>query len=172
LLIGITASVTVSCDLIWLSQRSTASADQADAAASLDGPQINQPAPRFYLHDQYGKARSLPALQGRSILAFFCGCQRCHDAARRIAALQKYHKINTLTSVVALDAAGVHRFQKSTKLEGTLLADPTDIVAKKYASEFCPRIWVIDADGRIIYRSESGLAGLPLSKAIDKITAL
>lgn len=171
--LGITALIViVSCSvaltLRLIGARSTASG----AIAGGPGPSVGQQAPNFSLLTIGGRKVTLSSLQGRDApIAFFCGCNRCHQAATCIARLQKQGKLRNLISVIALDKEGAKTFQSQTHLGGVLLSDPSENASTLYASSDCPRLWRVSATGTISYRSGSDLEGQALSNALVAISS-
>jgi peroxiredoxin len=129
---------------------------------------IGQSAPDFTLPDLKGQKQALSAKQGRTTaLMFFCGCGRCHTAARKIAVQQKHGKLRSLVTVLALDSSAAREFQRETGLAGMILCDPSDTTAEIYRSTFCPRLWVVSPSGQIQYRSAYALEGADLADALQ-----
>jgi peroxiredoxin len=135
-------------------------------------PAVGDVAPGFSLPDITGRSVSLASFRGRSIvLAFFCGCDRCHAAALKIASRQRAGDFGNFVAVVAMDQQEAIAFQSATKVRGTILVDPDENIAVKYGSEFCPRLWGIRSDGRIAFRSKRALEDGDLADALDKANA-
>lgn len=140
---------------------------------STNGPDVGTLAPDFKLSNTRGLMYPLSSFRGHPLtLAFFCGCDRCHIAARKIATMQREGKLRSLVAVIALDPVATLAFQRDTGLQGTLLIDTSDATAEKYQSDFCPRIWRLDSDGYVSYRSEVALEGNDLTKSLEDITHL
>lgn len=128
---------------------------------------LGQSAPNFALPDLNGQTQTFSAQQGRTTaLIFFCGCGRCHTAAKEIANQQRHGKLRSIVTVLALDRVRAREFQRKTGLVGTILCDPSDATAENYQSTFCPRLWVVSASGQIQYRSAYALEGSDLSDAL------
>lgn len=129
---------------------------------------LGQAAPNFALPDLKGKVQALSMQRGKTTaLIFFCGCSRCHTAARRIADQQRHGSLRSLVTVLALDSVAAHKFQRETGLAGMILCDPSDATAEMYQSSFCPRLWVVSPSGRIQYRSAYALEGSDLTDALQ-----
>ena len=139
-------------------------------ASNSDDLQIGQPAPLFALYDLEGHRQKLLAKRSQPVaLAFFCGCNRCHTAATRIATLQRRGELKPFISVVALNREEGRRFQIETGLQGEILSDSSDAVARAYQSEFCPRLWALGPEGTITYRSGILLEGTTLAVALKSM---
>ncbi len=142
----------------------TQNSNQANSPELL----VGQSAPNFALPDLNGRTQTLSAQQGRTTaLIFFCGCGRCHTAAKEIANQQRHGKLRSIVTVLALDRVRACEFQRETGLAGTILCDPSDATAENYQSTFCPRLWVVSASGQIQYRSAYALEGSDLTDALQ-----
>lgn len=142
------------------------------ASVFSEGPRVGQHAPDFSLTDLDGRVQTLAAQRGhRTVLAFFCGCDRCHAAAKQIGIMQRQGKMRSFVSVVALDRKAARQFQTENRLQGMILSDPNDTTAERYDSDLCPRLWRISAEGVIRYRSEAGLEGTRLAAALTTAEA-
>lgn len=121
-------------------------------------------APNFTLPDADGKSRTLAEFRGRPVtLFFYCGCEWCHKVStlwgqfERGGALPKGApgKPPATLIVYAGDAAGVKQFANETGISGSetvLLTDPQlDVTISKFDAEPCPRVFVIDPAGKIVY---------------------
>lgn len=99
-------------------------------------------------------------------LVFFCGCGRCKEAAFVLAKAQKARTFPAMLFVVAMPPTQAKQFAQQTGIRGTLISDDNDRLAEIYDSTLCPRIWVVDKDGRIAFRSPALLAGTTLQDAL------
>ena len=77
--------------------------------------------------------------------------------------------LKNFVAVVGMDANGASAFQRSTGLRGQILIDLSDTAADRYDSEFCPRLWRIDASGKIAYRTRGALAGAELAGSLAEL---
>jgi peroxiredoxin len=146
---------------------------QLAAGEDGDGPAVGSQAPELKLVQLSGRAQMLSQMHGTPIrLAFFCGCNRCRAAATGIAELQRAGKLGQFVSVVSLDDAAAAEFVKETGISGTTVSDPGEVGETAYQSSFCPRLWVIDRNGRIQYRSPTALEGNELDEALHAIENL
>jgi peroxiredoxin len=116
------------------------------------------PAPDFTLPPVAGGAPiRLSSLRGRPVvLGFFCGCGFCQAAARRLgpeAARRGATMLAIMENEQQLQPEHVARFRAVTGFRGPILADRGGAVTRRYRSLQCPRIWVVDARGRVRYTS-------------------
>jgi cytochrome c biogenesis protein CcmG/thiol:disulfide interchange protein DsbE len=128
------------------------------AGAALAAPV--QTAPLFRLRDSAGKPHALADYRGRPVvLFFFCGCVPCHACAELWAQAQGSESPVPVTVVVySGDGASVNAFAHQTGLRpgpATLLTDPDDHVGALYHVSLCPRVFVLDAQGRIRYTNNA-----------------
>lgn len=129
-------------------------------------------APDFSLLSLNGQQFRLSSQKGHMTdVIFFCACDRCHKAAKRISELQRKGEFQGLVSIIALDAYGSRRFQRETGLGGVVLTDPSDRTAELYDAVACPRLIVV-ADGHsLVYKSGSNLEGVRLQQALTEAKA-
>lgn len=140
------------------------------AAPSINEPAVGSEASDFVLPEVDGKTVALSSLRGRPlILGFFCGCDRCHAAARRIAEWQRHGKLKDFVAVIALDRREARQFQHDTGLHSILLTDPSDQTAISYDSDNCPRLWQVSATGEILQRSDPALQGRMLDDTLARL---
>jgi hypothetical protein len=123
------------------------------------------PAPNFTLTDADGVKRSLTDYRGRPVaLYFFCGCDWCHDVAGKWSMMQRAGALSTaaddkngpVTLVVFQgDADAVKTFARETALDldhTVLMTDPdVSVTVDKYHAEPCPRVFVLDTAGNVVY---------------------
>jgi peroxiredoxin len=157
----------------------------APAAAPVSGSR----APAISLTDTSGTPRTLAGYAGHPVsLFFFCGCPWCHRCARLWGQLQHggaLDKTQAPTLVVFQGDAGMAKeFVAETGLDPTrtvVLPDPNLSVTLAYGSDVCPRVFVIDASGKIAYTNnhpgdaprkapESAIVGGAVG-ALQKLTA-
>lgn len=147
------------------------------------GAQTQAPAPDFHLRDVSGKLRSLQQFRGQPlVLFFFCGCIPCHNCAALWGEMQRTGAVPPTARTLAVflgDGAAAQSFAKETGLlvrQTVLLADPELKVARLYRAAPCPRVFVLDAAGRILYTNnhkedahQSASAAAVLSRVIDAL---
>jgi len=126
---------------------------------------VGQSVPAVTLPDNAGRKHSLAEFQGRPYaLFFFCGCAPCHDCARLWAQVQQNgdlqmggfgqgKKISTVVIFLGgVEAARSFVLETGLDLSQTLLlTDPDDHTTQKFQIIQCPRVFVVDAGGRLAY---------------------
>lgn len=117
-------------------------------------------APAFRLPDTAGKFHTLGAMRGHPMIVFFfCGCATCHAAAAMWeGAVESEKPIPTTWAVFSGDANDAKAFAAQTGLgrsSALYLTDPNDIVGGRYGVSLCPRVFVLDAKGRIRYTNNA-----------------
>lgn len=143
----------------------------SNLAVVSGGPAVGSLSPDFTLKDLHGQPHRLSEYRGKRVtLAFFCGCDRCHAAAKKIAALERAGSMGPIVSVIALDTDGGKEFMHSTGIRGAVLTDPNETVAQKYVSEFCPRLWQVGPDGKIAYASGIALENGELDSSLRTLS--
>lgn len=134
-------------------------------------PAIGRPAPDFALTTARGQTVQLGFLRTRPVLlCFFCNCGLCRAFAAEIARAKDLVK-KTQIVVVASDAAVVEEddFRRATGLEALYCHDAPPVVALRYASEECPRCWLIDTKGIVRYVNPERL--MPARKLVADLRA-
>lgn len=153
-------------------------------------------APGFTAADIDGKPRTLKDLRGKPVtLFFFCGCEWCRRFAKAWAEIdrsgglptaeaeQNRNADNPRTVVVFMgDADNVRAFVEDTGLDASRtvpIPDPRMDVTMKYKAVECPRIFVLDREGRIRYTNNhkddqprKAAAATLVSKTIDALRAV
>jgi peroxiredoxin len=126
--------------------------------SALPTPAVGQSAPGFALPAAGSDTPvRLTSLRGRSlVLCFFCGCGDCQAAARRLAPEARVLGARIVAVVEnerQLLPERIARFRRVTGFDGLLLADRGGAVTRRYRSQACPQVWVLDHDGVIRYRT-------------------
>jgi cytochrome oxidase Cu insertion factor (SCO1/SenC/PrrC family) len=133
----------------------------AEAANALtDG----DTAPPIDATDVSGKRFVLSAYKGHLVaLFFYCGCEPCHEVASAWSSLGRAGVLSTppfsradppVTVVVfSGDARAARAFATSVRTSPNtiLVPDPTLALTERYAVDPCPRVFILDAQGRIAY---------------------
>jgi peroxiredoxin len=137
-----------------------AAAEAPKEDPNFAGPfKIGQEAPDFTLKTADGKEMSLHQFRGkRVILNFFCGCSFCRGVAMAWNSLLKEKDVlPTRTLVVASFGQDYDKqFRIESAYNGPILYDTKSRdVAQKYDSRICPRVWVLDEKGKILYTNPS-----------------
>lgn len=126
------------------------------------------PAQNFTLTDIDGVKHSLADYRGRTVaLFFFCGCQWCHEVAGQWSTMQRagaLPKTGTAKDPITLivfsaDADGAKQFAHETALDmsSTVMLTDEDLavtMSKAYNAEPCPRVFVIDPGGNVVYTND------------------
>lgn len=118
-----------------------------------------QEAPDFTLKTADGKPISLHQYRGqRLLLNFFCGCSFCRGVAMSWNTLLKEKNVHPTRQLVV--ASFKPDYDKQFRIEsgynGRILYDTEKRdVAQKYDSRICPRVWVLDEQGKILYTNPS-----------------
>lgn len=135
------------------------------ATPSLKGPEIGKPAPDFTLNDLDGKAVTLSSLKGKVVVLewFNPECpfvKQSHTkgslkgyADKAIAKGVTWLAINS--AAPGKQGHGTQRNQEGIKafdLHHPVLVDPTGEVGHKYSATNTPQMFVIAADGTLVYR--------------------
>ncbi len=155
----ISYNVFIVCTLI-ASLTCLASARRTASARSLPALQI---APNFSLHDTNHHVHTLAEFNGKPVVIFFfCGCPWCHQCATDWANFQRGKVLPAASPghggvtlvVFSAPVAEVCEFAQQTGLdaETTILLPDSDMrVTNIYHAAICPRVFVLDAKGRIQY---------------------
>jgi peroxiredoxin len=115
-------------------------------------PKPGEPAPQFRLADAKGQQHSLAQYHGkRLVVHFFCGCSRCEAMARKWAAWQKKDPSVSMIGLVFFDPKYAGEFRQKTGVTFPLVKDPEKKTATQYHSLHCPRAWVVDGQGRVVF---------------------
>jgi peroxiredoxin len=119
---------------------------------------VGRPAPDFSLMTSGGQTMQLGFMRPRPvILCFFCNCGLCHAVATELAAASDLRDpaspgARAQIVVVTHDPSVLEEsFRRETGLPGVYLNDTPPMVAPLYASEACPRCWLIDEQGIVRY---------------------
>ena len=127
-------------------------------------PTISLPlAPAFSLRDTSNRPYTLGEFKGHTVtLFFFCGCPWCHRCATEWGDFQRGGALPaaapghlSITLVVfSAPAEETREFARETGVDmrtTVLLPDPDMRVTNAYHADICPRVFVLDARGRIRY---------------------
>lgn len=139
--------------------------------AANDLPRTGSRVPAIILPDVAGHPRCLTEFKNRPlVLFFFCGCPPCHACARLWADVQQAGEISrgrsaTGPQTVAVflgDAEAARRFASKTGMDPAqtlLLMDPSDRTGQRFGVIQCPRVFVLDAGGRLTYTNSENNPG-------------
>jgi peroxiredoxin len=123
------------------------------------GLPVGSVAPDFTLADVEGKQHRLADYRGKkTVLAFFCGCQRCAMMASYMRDLedrsQRKSDPPAHLTIWTMPAVLIPPWKEKSGHTGIFLLQVADSpIVKKYAGHPCPRVYVLDPEGRILYRS-------------------
>jgi cytochrome c biogenesis protein CcmG/thiol:disulfide interchange protein DsbE len=123
----------------------------------------------FALLANDGKQYRLSDLRGRRIvLNFLCGCDRCSAVAPK---WQEIYKMMPGVIVLGVSSLGKGFATGWSETEGVtfpILFDPDHSIAQAYNSINCPRSWVVDQYGRIVYVSRAEESPAALGRALKQ----
>ncbi len=118
-------------------------------------------APAFQAKDLARKTASVKTLYKKpAVLFFFCGCEHCHEVARKWSQFGSSGALDAakpLTWIVFADGPeGAKAFRAETGLPETvrMFPDANMKVADQYKAQICPRAFVLDAKGTIRYTND------------------
>lgn len=132
-------------------------------AWAVGPPGVGDAAPPFSLTSADGRPRTLQSYRGRpTALFFFCGCAWCRECATAWVHRKKpTEKALQAVRTVVVFSGDLPSAQAFGRDEGLLtadcdvLADPYLAVTRRYGSETCPRVFVLDAGGVVRYTNNS-----------------
>jgi peroxiredoxin len=130
------------------------------------GPfKLGQVAPDFTLKDAKGRPVSLHQFRGKRVLLnFFCGCSLCQNVAIGWQHMLKEPGLRPMAVLAIAHYSPEHDkdFRKETGATFPIVFDTEHRdTANTYDSRICPRVWVLDEQGRILYTNPSPLEGPP-----------
>jgi thioredoxin-dependent peroxiredoxin len=124
--------------------------------AGRQAPHVGQPAPDFTLDDVNRQAYHLSRHRGKMLMInFFCGCGKCFGVTHEWMNIQKANPGLQVWAVSALTRGDTIRWCREAGLTGTILLDTQQIVARRYAAIQCPRSYLLNEDGKILYVSRT-----------------
>lgn len=128
-----------------------------NARTAVARPEVGRPAPGFVLRDADGATWSLTGLRGQPVfLAFVCGCSSCRRLVRTWKALRRQCPGVRTVWVTGLGAADAVALARSAGMGHPLLLDHFSAVAEAWGVDACPRCFLIDAGGMLVYASPDG----------------
>jgi peroxiredoxin Q/BCP len=114
------------------------------------GPQLGDPAPDFALPDEKGKQYRLAQFRGKPlVVSFYCGCSKCETIAKTLTPWQKQKNV-AMVGLVTFKPEYMNEFRQKTGVRYPLLLDPNKEVGARWDSMICPRVWVLDKNGRVV----------------------
>lgn len=124
-------------------------------------------APDFTLTDTYGKTHSLAEFKGKTVILEWtnheCPFVKKHYESNNMQQLQKkYTDKDVIWLSIISSAEGKHGFvsgEKANQLTASRKANPSFVlfdtdgkVGKSYNAKTTPHMYIIDADGKLIYK--------------------
>jgi peroxiredoxin len=126
-------------------------------------PAVGTVAPDFALPDSEGHILRLSTLRGRMVLlSFLCACSRCRDLAPEWQRVHQAFPEVAVPGIAALGPAHIQEFRRATRATFPMLFDAGYTVANRYGSLECPRSWLLDASGEVVWTAhpEEGRAAV------------
>jgi peroxiredoxin len=118
---------------------------------------VGKAAPEIDVVSEASIGITLDEYRGRKVvLAFLCGCNRCKPLIPRLNQLvheQGQDRV-TVLGITAFTTEVRDRFKSETKPDFPICIDLDLKTHIHYASEACPRLWVIDEQGIIRYTNK------------------
>jgi peroxiredoxin len=137
---------------------------------STQHPTIGSKAPTARLADVNGVSYEIPCSNGRTtLLFFFCVCRTCVRMSQVwISTQDRYPDVMTY-GVASIHPDAIAEFRIHTNIQSPLLFDANHQVARLYQSSECPRTWVVDKHGQIIYSSNSTWSVRRISDDLERV---
>ena len=150
------------------------------AVALANGPDVGKPAPLFTAVDSNGKTWSLADLKGKVVVIettnHDCPYVRKHYNANNMQAQQREAAAKGVVWLtVASSAQGEQGHvtaaqanqltQSRSAAPAAVLLDPQSKIARAYDATVTPHMYIIDAQGRLVYRG--GIDSIPSSSQSD-----
>lgn len=138
----------------------------AGGATAMTAPELGQPAPAFAGVDSYGKPHALADYRGKVVVLEWTndGCPYVgkHYGTGNMQALQKEAAAEGVVWLSVISSApgtqGHVSPDKANQLTETrdaapaaVLLDPEGEIGRLYAAKVTPHMYVIDAEGRLVY---------------------
>jgi peroxiredoxin len=112
-------------------------------------------APDFTLNDYNDKTYCLSDFRGKKVLLnFFCRCGACAQLA---LTWEKIHRQREDVQVLGISTINPERLRgwcRAMDITFPALFDPAYQVAEQYDSIHCPRSWVVDERGKVVYTDQ------------------
>jgi len=150
------------------------------AVALADGPDIGKPAPAFSAVDSNGKTWSLADLKGKVVVIETtndgCPYVRKHYNAKNMQDQQREAAAKGVVWLTSASSAkGEQGYVTATEANqlttsrdaapAAVLLDPQSKIARAYGATVTPHMYIIDADGVLVYKG--GIDSIPSSSAAD-----
>ncbi|MGB7160615.1 MAG: thioredoxin family protein [Tepidisphaeraceae bacterium] len=170
--------------------------DKADKAApaaakSADGAQVGDVAPEFSLKDQDGKTVDLASLKGKTVVLEWFN-QQCPYVVKHYkttktmnTTAEKYKDKDVVWLAINTTGKSAEENKETAQAWGInhpILNDTTTSVAQAYGAKTTPHMYVIDKEGKLVYKgaidddpSDSAAKGDKavnyVAKALDEVLA-
>jgi peroxiredoxin len=132
---------------------------------------VGKSAPEIDVISEASIGLSLEQYRGRKVvLAFMCGCDLCKRLVPRLNEMLRREGADKVTvlAIGAFSTDGRDRFKSDTRAEFPVCIDPDRKTIIRYASEACPRLWLIDEQGTIRYTNKDNL--MPAAKLAAELS--
>jgi peroxiredoxin len=119
---------------------------------------VGQPAPEIEVVSEASVGITLDQYRGRKVLlAFLCGCGLCKPLVPKLNAIVREHGQDRVTvlGITAFTTEQRDVFKSENKPDFPICIDLNRKTLIHYASEACPRLWLIDEQGIIRYNNKS-----------------
>ena len=172
-----TQAFTWSIVLIAVALSGVARAAEDEDKSTLT--KVGDAVPKFTVQTTDGQALTSESLKGKVVvLNFFATwCGPCNAEMPELQKLSEKYKANKAFTLISVGREHsideVKKFAEEKKLTFTFAADPKREAYKLFATQFIPRSYVIDRDGKIVFQSMGfDPKTLPaMTEAIDKALA-
>jgi len=154
------------------------------AVAFADGPDVGKPAPPFTAVDSNGKTWSLADLKGKVVVIETtndgCPYVRKHYSAKNMQDQQREAAAKGVVWLTSASSAkgeqGYVTAQQANDLvkswnaaPAAVLLDPQSKIARAYGATVTPHMYIIDANGVLVYKG--GIDSIPSSSTTDILKA-
>jgi peroxiredoxin len=158
----------------------SAAAALTPAVAFADGPDVGKPAPQFTAVDSNGKTWSLADLKGKVVVIettnHDCPYVRKHYNAKNMQDQQREAAAKGIVWLTSASSAkgeqGHVTAQQANDLTksrdaapAAVLLDPQSKIARAYGATVTPHMYIIDANGILVYKG--GIDSIPSSSVAD-----
>jgi peroxiredoxin len=160
------------------------------AVAFADGPDLGKPAPLFTAVDSNGKTWSLADLKGKVVIIettnHDCPYVRNYNSSTNMQTQQREAAAKGVVWLtVASSASGEEGFvtaaqaneltQKRNAVPAAFLLDPKSRIARAYGATVTPHMYIIDANGILVYKggidsiASSSVSDIPKAKQYVRV---
>ncbi len=147
-------SIVVVSGLGFCALRAVSARRSPSPSPNSHPPKVGSLAPEFTLTDYNGKTYRLSDFRGKKVLLnFFCGCGSCAELAVTWEKIHRQRSDVQVLGVSTINPEIIRDWRRSLDVTFPTLFDPNYSVAEEYESTNCPRCWVIDEKGKVVYIS-------------------